>query len=556
MSNLRCWTNRGQLERPADGHGHRGPQHHERQQPQLLAAGDQPGRPACRAGRKFVIGQGVTVESVTQIRSQFIEAQMPSAFGSSSSAASAASTLTAPLHPLDPSATGGLASQLGNYYAALQALAQNPGDPSLRQAAVSAAQALTTAFNQTSQSITGAQNGVDSQLPSLASQVNSLTSQMAALNAQIRMDEASGGTPNDLLDQRQSIQDQIEQLTGAVPIPTAVTSKRGAARWDLAGQWRYLFDHEHPGRPAPRHLDILLTPPGGTALTIPTLRPRRHHRRPGWRPRRSPRYGALLARQHGLRPWQCLERRPGSRLRQQRQPGQNFFTVGGIALVPAGTISVNRRHRRQSCPLAAASTAAGGTGDATNLQSLIATQGTNLATSGCTPRDPRQPDRQLWRQTQQAQNAQTQSGAILQNLQQMRSSVSGVSIDAESTTIDQPNCSGRQQGHHRHGYAGVADGHHLNRGPACESATRWSTARPPTTGQHRGAGPDRLRDLVDVVIQVVHPWDTRLLPASPVVYQAQSASFGALANATQAASTSSRPPMPRSTRSAAPSRRP
>ncbi len=93
--------------------------------------------------------------------------------------------------------------------------------PACDRPLVSAAQALTTAFNQTSQSITGAQTGVDNQLPSLASQVNSLTSQMAALNAQIRMDEASGGTPNDLLDQRQSIQDQIEQLTGAVPIPDA-----------------------------------------------------------------------------------------------------------------------------------------------------------------------------------------------------------------------------------------------------------------------------------------------------------------------------------------------
>ena len=31
----------------------------------------------------------------------------------------------------------------------------------------------------------------------------------------------------------------------------------------------------------------------------------------------------------------------------------------------------------------------------------------------------------------------SQTGAVLQNLQQMRSSVSGVSIDAETTTIDQ-----------------------------------------------------------------------------------------------------------------------
>src|SRR5580692_8621234 len=57
--------------------------------------------PAEQEGSYF-IGQGVEVQSVTQMRSQFIEAQLPSAFSSASSASSAASTLTG-VTALDPS---------------------------------------------------------------------------------------------------------------------------------------------------------------------------------------------------------------------------------------------------------------------------------------------------------------------------------------------------------------------------------------------------------------------------------------------------------------------
>jgi flagellar hook-associated protein 1 FlgK len=218
----------------------------------------------------YFIGQGVTVQSVLQQRSQFIEAQLPGALSNASSASAAVSTLTG-LTALDPNAAAGLSTQLGTYYAALQALAQNPGDPSLRQAAVSAAQALATAFNQTSQAITRSQNGVDSQLPSLAAQVNSLTSQFATLNAQIKMDEASGATPNDLLDQRQSLQDQIEQLTGAVPIPEGggeidLTLANGTPL--VSGDQASVLSTT-PNAANGGHLDLVLTPPGSAAQIVP-----------------------------------------------------------------------------------------------------------------------------------------------------------------------------------------------------------------------------------------------------------------------------------------------
>jgi flagellar hook-associated protein 1 len=386
----------------------------------------------------YFIGQGTEVQSVTQVRSQFVEAQLPAAFGSSSSATSEASTLTA-VTALDPSATGGPATQLGSFYSALQAMAQNPGSSSLRQAAVSAAQALTTSFNQTSQSITSAQDGVDSQLPSLASQVNGLTSQMASLNAQIKAASASGGAPNALLDTRQNLQDQIEQLTGAVPIPDG----SGDINMALADGTPLVTGNSastlstQPDTANSGHLELTVTPAGGSAQTLSDSAV-------------GGTIGGLLSARDGglataLSSLDSMAFDLGNAANAVQQAGfdingnagQALFVVGGTAAGTSGSISVNSAIVADPGLLAAASTATGGTGDATNLQNLIATQSATLATSGQTPVETLASlTAAFGAQAEQAQNNQTQTGAVLNNLQQMRSSVSGVSIDAETTTMD------------------------------------------------------------------------------------------------------------------------
>ncbi len=186
------------------------------------------------------------------------------------------------------------------------------------------------------------------------------------------------------------------------------------------------------------HLDILLTPPGGTAQTIPSSD-------------LGGTIGGLVGSRDGtlataLSSLDSMAFDLGNASNAVQtagfdingNPGLNLFNVGATSPGTAGTISVNSAVVANPGLLAAASTATGGTGDATNLQNLIDTGTTNLATSGETPVETLANLTAAYgAQTQQAQNAQTQTGAVLQNLQQMRSSVSGVSIDAETTTIDQ-----------------------------------------------------------------------------------------------------------------------
>jgi flagellar hook-associated protein 1 FlgK len=62
---------------------------------------------------------------------------------------------------------------------------------------------------------------LDEQAEGYVSEVNSLAAQVAALNVRIRAARASGAAPNDLLDARLKIQDRLAELTGATPVPDA-----------------------------------------------------------------------------------------------------------------------------------------------------------------------------------------------------------------------------------------------------------------------------------------------------------------------------------------------
>jgi flagellar hook-associated protein 1 FlgK len=118
--------------------------------------------------------------------------------------------------------------------------------------------------------------------------------------------------------------------------------------------------------------------------------------------------------------------------------GQPLFVVGGTAPGTAASIGVSAAISGTPSLLAAASTAAGGSGDATNLQAMIATASTALPTSGADPVGTLANLTSTYgASAQSAQNTQTQTTAILTNLQNLRSSTSGVSTQAELTTLDQ-----------------------------------------------------------------------------------------------------------------------
>ena len=162
------------------------------------------------------VGTGVSLATVTQARDQFVERQIPASLSAQSKSQTESDALQA-LTVLNPDLQGGLPSALGAFYGALQTWSQNPGDTGLRQAVLGSSQALATSFNQTAGAINDARNGLDSAIMGKVSEVNAAAQSLADLNKQIEIAGSAGGQPNDLLDARQKVVDQLASLTGATP---------------------------------------------------------------------------------------------------------------------------------------------------------------------------------------------------------------------------------------------------------------------------------------------------------------------------------------------------
>jgi flagellar hook-associated protein 1 FlgK len=80
---------------------------------------------------------------------------------------------------------------------------------------VGKANALGQSLAQTRQIVASEQQNLDQNLTGAVQQVNTLLSQIASLNQQILSSQGQGQSPNDALDQRQILLQQVAKLTGA-----------------------------------------------------------------------------------------------------------------------------------------------------------------------------------------------------------------------------------------------------------------------------------------------------------------------------------------------------
>jgi flagellar hook-associated protein 1 FlgK len=383
------------------------------------------------------IGRGVDLQTVSQARDRFLESQLPAALAGKTRASAEADALAA-VGALDPDATGGLGAALGDFYASMRALAQNPGDASLRQAAVGATRGLTLAFNRTAQALGDARTGLDAKLSGTLEEANRAAASVASLNKQIRLARAQGGEPNDLLDARQKAVDSLAQLTGAVPIPNG----KGDVNLALAGGAALVTGDEAatlstapdpangghlavriaPGSGAPSQ-PLPLTRLGGTAGGIVDARD-----------------GALATAEKSLDTLAFdlaneVNTVHAAGFALDGSTGQNLFAVGTTSAGAAGSIAVDPTVAADPGKLAAAGAAGTGAGNADNMQLLIATEATSLSTGAPAAAALGNITTAFGNSAARAQAVFEQNSGIFDQLDAMRQSVSGVSIDEEMINL-------------------------------------------------------------------------------------------------------------------------
>jgi flagellar hook-associated protein 1 len=159
------------------------------------------------------LGQGVDVAGIQRIVDRFAEGTLLTVnadFGY----AQAQSRALASLEDSFPLG-GGIDSALSDFFGALSDLANNPAGSAERVSLIGKANALGQSLAQTRQSIAGVQQNLDADITSALQRVNTVVESIAKLNRQISLAETGGEIANDFRDQRQTLLQELTQLTGA-----------------------------------------------------------------------------------------------------------------------------------------------------------------------------------------------------------------------------------------------------------------------------------------------------------------------------------------------------
>jgi len=161
------------------------------------------------------IGQGVTVDGVARLGNSQLDAQVRLSAGTAGYTAVRANSLSALEGSLKEPGENGISAKLGAFWAGWQTLANGSDTSAPAALLLGTAAELVGQIKQGYQDVSSEWSSVRSDLTGMANELNSAATRVADLNDRIRSTVASGGSPNELLDQRGALTATIAALTGA-----------------------------------------------------------------------------------------------------------------------------------------------------------------------------------------------------------------------------------------------------------------------------------------------------------------------------------------------------
>lgn len=162
----------------------------------------------------FPLGTGVRISTVERYYDGLLQQQLVTA----NSASGYDALYSQVLQQIEPSfneLTGdGIGTAITNYFQAWQDLSTNPSGTTERQVLLSRAQILADNFQSVSTTLTDTIAAQDTSLTSLTLDINNMLTNIATLNGQIKQTELVSGNANETRDQRDQLVKQLSEQMG------------------------------------------------------------------------------------------------------------------------------------------------------------------------------------------------------------------------------------------------------------------------------------------------------------------------------------------------------
>ncbi|MCL4533656.1 MAG: flagellar hook-associated protein FlgK [Bacteroidetes bacterium] len=158
------------------------------------------------------MGTGVSVIDISRSRLGFVDYQVRNESQSLGQWEAMRDTLKQVEVVFNEPSDVGINSLMSKFWKAWQDVTNNPGDLGIRRALVEQADSLAIAFNRSYSQLSSIQKDLDRQISLGVDKVNQLGEQIAALNVSIAQAEITGQHANDLRDQRDVLLDDLSHL--------------------------------------------------------------------------------------------------------------------------------------------------------------------------------------------------------------------------------------------------------------------------------------------------------------------------------------------------------
>lgn len=382
----------------------------------------------------FPLGTGVQISTVERYYDSFLQKQLVNAETTEGYDTKKFEILKQIEPAFNEIANDGLGTSLINFFGAWEDLSLNPTGTTERQVVFTRARTLVDDFHAASKCLTDAAATQNDSLVPLTAEINARLEDIAKLNGQIRYTEQSSGNANEIRDQRDQL---VRELSGKIGITftensdgtTDVYFKDSGAALVVGSQFGAFSLTVNAGT---GNYDVNITPVGGAAAVVAPV---------------SGEMGAIVTLRDTTIPGylnqvNSLATTIATQVNTLHtggfdlngDAGEAMFTYTG-APNSAATLTINPA--MTSTNQIAASGSATLVGDNTNALLLAQLKSTSTMSGGTTTFNGffTKLVSQIGLDVESSSNAVSQDAAFLKQLEALRESNSGVSLDEELTNL-------------------------------------------------------------------------------------------------------------------------